>query len=193
MVQDLVYVVDKEPDIAEAHHMPPWRASRVAGSIRDRVDHDRDPTQSRRHGSTCSTWRRSIWPEKSGTTQPRCSTDFRTAQTRKSRKPRARVWPTCLPLKKYGVLPEDRASQDGTGGPAPASVENDEEDAHSGKAEAVPAEPVPDRRKVQFVRGKLVKLDCSQAPAAILTVQDWRSNDQTAHRRLQITVAGWSG
>ena len=37
--------------------------------------------------------------------------------------------------------------------------------------EAAPAEPALDRRKVQFVRGKLIKVDCSQNPVAILTVR----------------------
>jgi len=30
---------------------------------------------------------------------------------------------------------------------------------------------VPDRRKVQFVRGKLLRVDCTQSPAAILTIR----------------------
>ncbi len=37
-------------------------------------------------------------------------------------------------------------------------------------AEQVPAPPQPDKRPIQFLKGKIVAVDCSHAPSAILTV-----------------------
>jgi Flp pilus assembly protein TadD len=37
-------------------------------------------------------------------------------------------------------------------------------------AEQPPATPAPDKRAIQFLKGKVITVDCSQAPAAILTV-----------------------
>ena len=149
----------------------PWRASRAAGSIPR-------PGRSRSRSSSVRATKQYLlnlaqidlagkkWDDATALlNRLQDSSNPQIAQT--ARKSLADL-PT---LKKYGVLPEDRASQDGAGGPAPASAENDEEDAHSGNAEAAPAEPVPDRRKVQFVRGKLLKVDCTHSPVAILTIR----------------------
>ena len=82
-------------------------------------------------------------------------------------------------LKKYGVLPQQNASQTDAAA-AVSSVPEHDEDASSAQSESAPAEPVPDRRKVQFVRGRLIKVDCSQNPGAILTV---RTNSRTLKLR----------
>jgi hypothetical protein len=37
--------------------------------------------------------------------------------------------------------------------------------------QAAPAEPAVDNRKVQFLKGKLLSVDCSHGPAATLTVR----------------------
>jgi tetratricopeptide (TPR) repeat protein len=66
-------------------------------------------------------------------------------------------------LKKYGLLPQ-AASQAAT---TDSSQENsDSSDDHPQK----PAEAQPDKRPVQFLKGKLLSVDCTQAPAAVLTV-----------------------
>jgi hypothetical protein len=83
-------------------------------------------------------------------------------------------------LKQYGVLPEQRASPAGPANPAPTAAPHEGEDANSGPGEAPPPEPALDRRKVQFVRGRLMKVDCSQNPVAILTV---RTNSRTMRLR----------
>jgi len=72
-----------------------------------------------------------------------------------------------LPVwKKYGIPPEQQNSgQAKTGGEAASA---DQESAES--ADSTPAEPQVDNRKVAFVKGKLVSVDCSQAPVAVLTL-----------------------
>jgi tetratricopeptide (TPR) repeat protein len=69
-------------------------------------------------------------------------------------------------LRKYGILPQRKV----------APTLKPSGDANSGEATAeehtapAPAEIAPDRRKVQFLQGKLMNVDCSQPPAATLKV-----------------------
>ena len=170
MIQDLVYVVDKEPDFAEAHNMLAL-ARLQGGGVHSATESIQVAIQLSPRSEQYLLNLAQIdlagkkWDDAAallGRLQE--SSNPQIAQT--ARKSLADL-PT---LKKYGVLPQDSASQDGPSSPAPATAENDE-DASSGKTETVPAEPVPDRRKVQFVRGKLLKVDCSQTPAAILTIR----------------------
>ena len=86
-------------------------------------------------------------------------------------------------LKKYGVLAqpgmepsrpaETRSSAEK---PAPQAQKQPEKNEESGEdqedhpQEQRPAEPQPDRRAVQFLKGKLVSVDCTGAPAALLTI-----------------------
>ncbi len=79
-------------------------------------------------------------------------------------------------LKKYGILPvQDASSQ--TTAPAtpkapPSSNASGNDDSGSDRnADAAPAEPVLDKRKVLFLKGKLASIDCSQGTSAILTVR----------------------
>ena len=44
------------------------------------------------------------------------------------------------------------------------------EDATADHSDQPPAPPQPDKRVIQFVKGKIVAVDCSQAPSAVLTV-----------------------
>jgi len=44
------------------------------------------------------------------------------------------------------------------------------EDASTDHPDEPPAPPQPDKRVIQFVKGKIVAVDCSQAPSAVLTV-----------------------
>jgi hypothetical protein len=102
-------------------------------------------------------------------------------------------------LKKYGVLPQAQTNPQ-AGGPMSASAsppssssaasstpssstakttaprpttqpENPQSDEASvDHPDQPPAPPQPDKRPIQFMKGKIVSVDCSQAPSAILTV-----------------------
>ncbi|HEY1265588.1 MAG TPA: tetratricopeptide repeat protein [Terriglobales bacterium] len=72
-------------------------------------------------------------------------------------------------LKKYGLMP---VHPGGMKSAAPTQVigqkpDSDDEQEH---AEAPPAPAAPDRRKTQYLKGKLLSVDCSAPPAATLTV-----------------------
>ncbi len=68
-------------------------------------------------------------------------------------------------LKKYGILPA-RAS---AAQPKPVYSTPDDEDADSSGTPA-PAPAAPDRRKTLYATGKLLSVDCSQPPGAILKI-----------------------
>jgi tetratricopeptide (TPR) repeat protein len=68
-------------------------------------------------------------------------------------------------LKKYGLLPQHAPGAQGKADTAAVGADDESEDS-----DAARREPPPDRRKVQFVRGKLISVSCAAAPAAVLTV-----------------------
>ena len=78
--------------------------------------------------------------------------------------------------KKYGILPPRPGAiakvRKPKGAEAKKASASDDEDEDSKKPSA---EPVPDRRKVQFAKGKLLRVDCSQSPVAVLTLAGTRS------------------
>jgi hypothetical protein len=78
--------------------------------------------------------------------------------------------------KKYGILPPRPGAVSGAKPKttvAKTTSSDDEEDSENTKKPD--AEPTPDRRKVQFAKGKLLRVDCSQTPVAVLTVAGARS------------------
>jgi tetratricopeptide (TPR) repeat protein len=85
-------------------------------------------------------------------------------------------------LKKYGLLPQQAPTPQTTASPpqpivpqrpsappkavtTPAVTANEDEEER-----AQPPEPAPDKRPVQFIKGRLLSVDCASAPAALLTV-----------------------
>lgn len=82
-------------------------------------------------------------------------------------------------LQKYGVRPQAAAEPMTNPTPSPASTsqkaastptasstpETGDEDT-----DEAPPEPQFDRRKTEYLKGKLIAVDCSQAPAAVLTI-----------------------
>jgi tetratricopeptide (TPR) repeat protein len=54
--------------------------------------------------------------------------------------------------------------------PAQKQTPPPDEEAGADHPEQPPAPPQPDKRAIQFLKGKLIAVDCSQAPSAILTV-----------------------
>jgi tetratricopeptide (TPR) repeat protein len=78
-------------------------------------------------------------------------------------------------LRKYGVLPQRNASatprQAVTEPEAPDSSTKETEGSDATEHESTgPPEPAIDRRKVQFLKGKLIAVDCTQSPVAVLSI-----------------------
>lgn len=80
-------------------------------------------------------------------------------------------------LKKYGLLPE-RAPQRGA---APAAqgkttVSSTPEADSDEEPEGAPStQPAPDRRPIKFLKARLLHVDCTRAPSAVLTLQGTRT------------------
>jgi tetratricopeptide (TPR) repeat protein len=69
-------------------------------------------------------------------------------------------------LRKYGVLPQRSASS-----AQPAAVWSSPPDDEEASADAAaPSASLPDRRKTEYLQGKLLKVDCSNAPIAIVSI-----------------------
>lgn len=72
-------------------------------------------------------------------------------------------------LRKYGILPE----RGGANSPAPKPVysSGDDEDDGASAAATPPAKPAIDRRKTEYLQGRLLSVDCSHPPVAIVRVE----------------------
>ncbi len=177
MIQDLVFVVDKEPDFAEAHNMLAL-ARLQGGGVHSAAEAIKVAIQlsPRSEQYLLNLAQIDLAGKKWDDATPLLERlkDSSNSQIAKTARKNLDDLPT---LKKYGVLPQQNGVQTG---PAVSSVPEHDEDASSAQSEAAPVEPVPDRRKVQFVRGRLIKVDCSQNPGAILTV---RTNSRTLRLR----------
>ncbi len=88
-------------------------------------------------------------------------------------------------LKKYGLMPQQTVSAAKAesspsavtkpGAPSKSAPANkdaqEEEDESATEKQTVPVQPpAPDKRAVKFLKGKLVRVDCTSPPAAVLTV-----------------------
>jgi Flp pilus assembly protein TadD len=78
-------------------------------------------------------------------------------------------------LKKYGVSPEEQEARNQQANKLAKEIaESEPEDSEGSAKPAAPAERVIDKRPVKFIKGHIVSVDCSQAPAAIVSVSDSR-------------------
>jgi len=77
-------------------------------------------------------------------------------------------------LKKYGILPQESANElppeAKPATPPPAEKEPEKDDAETTPAPVVEKEP--DKRAVLFLKGTLVKVDCTKPSAAVMTVSN---------------------
>ena len=77
-------------------------------------------------------------------------------------------------LKKYGVSPEEQEARNQTANKTKEVEDTEPDDSEEPAKPATTAEPVIDKRPVKFIKGKIVSVDCGQAPAATVSVNDGR-------------------
>lgn len=78
-------------------------------------------------------------------------------------------------LKKYGVSPEEQEARNQEANKLAKEIADTEpEHSEESAKTAAPAEPVIDKRPVKFIKGRILAIDCSQPPAAIVSVSDSR-------------------
>ncbi len=168
MIQDLIFVVDKETDFAEAYNMLAL-ARLQGGGVHSATDSIKLAIQLNPRNEQYLLNLAQIdlagkkWDD--ATTLLHRLQDSANPQISQTARKSLEDLPT---LRKYGVLP-----QASTSAPAEADSANSQptEENAEAQAPAAPAEPALDRRKVQFVRGRLTKVDCSRDPVAILSVR----------------------
>jgi len=179
MIQDLVAVVDFDPDFAEAHNMLAL-ARLQGGGVHSAMEAIRVAIQLSPRNEQYLLNLAQIdlagkkWDDAT-VLLDRLKNSLNPEIAQVARK-NLEDLPT---LKKYGVLPQENASSQPPqktstipAKAAPQSAAKDAgENADSDQTEAAPAEPVVDRRKIQFLKGKLLSVDCSKGPAATLTVR----------------------
>jgi tetratricopeptide (TPR) repeat protein len=73
-------------------------------------------------------------------------------------------------IKKYGVPPQQNAPETKVTYAQSDNSRADEQENEPSARVAPPTPPRPDTRKVQFLKGRLVKVDCANDPVAIVTV-----------------------
>lgn len=178
MVQDLLAVLDLSPDFAEAHNMLAMARLQGGGvhAARDamRVAIQLSPRNEQYLLNSAQIELAGKQWDDATALLNRLKSSFN-PQIAQAAQKSLNDLPT---LKKYGVVPQESPSAQLTAAassvPAKAqpatSASASEDETASDQAQA-PAEPQIDKRKVQYLRGKLIKVDCSQAPAAVLTVR----------------------
>ena len=175
MIQDLVAVVDWNPDFAEAHNM--LAMGRLAGGgVHAATDSIKVAIQLSPRNEQYLLNLAQInlagkkWDDATALLEP-LKNSLNPEIAKAARKSLADL-PT---LKKYGVLPQpDESSTLPTPAspktPAQSSADKTDDDSNS-ERDAAATEPVLDKRKVLFLKGKLTSVDCRQSPAATVTVR----------------------
>ena len=97
-------------------------------------------------------------------------------------------------IKKYGMLPQRAIVQTVPAKPVAPKPKPETEDEDA--ADARPAPPPLDKRKVQFLRGKLLRVDCASAPVATVSVlsgaKTWRLRAEDYHSLLLVGATEFS-
>jgi tetratricopeptide (TPR) repeat protein len=79
-------------------------------------------------------------------------------------------------LKKYGILPQEENTvasakeNEPSSGRQQIDSQHDESDEDAAPKPKPAADPQPDKRPLKFLKGDLVRIDCSHDPAAVLSV-----------------------
>jgi Flp pilus assembly protein TadD len=178
MVQDLLAVLDWEPDFAEAHNMLAMARLQGGGvhAARDAI-RVAIPLSPRNEQYLLNSAQIELagkqWDDATALLD-RLKNSLNPQIAASARKSLEDL-PT---LKKYGVLPQASeehqpaaAAAPAPAKPGPQSPPAKADDDNASDQVVPPAEPELDRRKVQYLKGRLVKVDCSQGPGAILTVR----------------------
>ena len=97
-------------------------------------------------------------------------------------------------LKKYGVSPEEQEARNQQANNLAKEIADTEpEDKEEARKPAAPAEPIIDKRPVKFIKGHILSVDCSQPPAATVSVSDGRGTLKLHVRDYQSTTVIGAG
>jgi tetratricopeptide (TPR) repeat protein len=173
MIQDLRAVLDWDPDFAEAYNLLAL-ARLEGGGIRSAVEAIKAATQlSPRNQTYALNMARVYMAAKQWDDAAALLDGLKNSQNPQIAQAAKKNLDDLPTLRKYGLLPEPEAKS----GAAPASTghhkqenANPQEEEAGEREPSAPAGPHIDQRPVQFMKGRLIGVDCTQAPAAVLTV-----------------------
>ena len=158
---DLRAVIDASPEFAEAYHMLAM-ARLEGGGNNSALDAIREAIQLSPRNQTYLLHLAEIdmaakkWDDATALLQQlKASSDARIAQEA------SRNLDDLPTVRKYGILPLHEGE---------AAAANPPESEEPKVKIEVAEKPVPDKRQVQFMKGKLLSVDCSRAPVAVLNV-----------------------
>ena len=188
MAQDLRMVLNWDPEFAEAHSMLAM-AQLEGGGVRAAMDSMRAAIQLNPRNQSYLLNMAQIYMAGKNWDAATALLDRLKSSPDSQVAKAAREQLEGLPmLKKYGVLPQGEAKSQPqqTASPLASSStsrkpteprprtekENPppDEEASTDHPEQPPAQPQPDKRAIRYLKGKLIAVDCSQAPLAVLTV-----------------------
>ena len=166
MMQDLRAVLDQNPDFAEAYNM--LGLARIeGGGIRSAMEAMRMAIQlAPRNERYLLNMARVQMEAKNWADASTLLNRLRNSRDPEIARSAQNNLNDLPALKKYGMRPQDSQA---AARPSPAkpeassTLENEEEEQ--------PATPAPDTRPIKFLKAKLLRVDCSRSPEAILTFQ----------------------
>lgn len=182
MIQDLHIVLDWYPEFAEAEYMLA-KADLDGGGLRAATDAIRAATRLSPRNETYRLEMAQVyitgknWEAAQALLQ--MLSGSADAQVASSAKKTLEELPY---LRKYGIAPRETATQPATpSSPAPTKVASTQkpanppaaqpaEDTSAENSDEAPAEPQIDRRKIEYLKGKVLSVDCSQPPVAVVTI-----------------------
>jgi tetratricopeptide (TPR) repeat protein len=179
MIQDLRAVLDWDPDFAEAYNLLAM-ARLEGGGIRSAIEAIKAATQlSPRNQTYLLNMARVYMAAKQWDDAAGLLNSLKTSQNPQIAQAAKKNLEDLPTLRKYGVLPRSEATSASrkpavSATPEPkhkrqetADVREEDTSEHE---PSTPAGPQIDKRPVKFLKGKLATVDCTQAPAAVLTV-----------------------
>jgi tetratricopeptide (TPR) repeat protein len=175
MIQDLRAVLDWDPDFAEAYNLLAM-ARLEGGGIRSAMEAMKTATQlSPRNQTYLLNMARVYMAAKQWDDATALLENLKTSQNPQVAQAAKKNLENLPTLKKYGVLPQPEATSVPPK-PPDEPKHSKQETADTGEEPSSehelrgPAASQIDKRKVQFLKGKLVSVDCAQEPIAVLTV-----------------------
>jgi tetratricopeptide (TPR) repeat protein len=182
MIQDLHIVLDWYPEFAEAEYMLA-KADLEGGGLRAATDAIRAATKLSPRNEAYRLEMAQVYITGKNWEAATALLQFLSASSDSQLANSAKKMLQELPyLRKYGIAPREAATQPTTPPPpAPMKVASAQkpasppaaqpaEDTSAENSDEAPAEPQFDRRKTQYLKGKLLAVDCSQSPVALLTI-----------------------
>jgi tetratricopeptide (TPR) repeat protein len=171
MIQDLRAVLDWDPDFAEAYNLLAM-ARLEGGGIRSALEAIKTATQlSPRNQTYLLNMARVNMAAKQWDDAAALLNGLKNSQNPQIAQAAKKNLEDLPTLRKYGLLPEAEAKSPTAASTGHHKQENANAQEESGEHEpSAPSGPHIDKRPVQFMKGKLASVDCSQTPAAVLTV-----------------------